>query len=916
MSDYLPIRWRLFNRVVFLLLICLSVAWQGGNGIIRAQSGNGEWVSPWNVSLSGTATEPTVVLSPTGEFYIFWQDRLGGYMLMHQKENRWQAPQRVLVPFTNPPFSPVVDTDDFGGFYKPLLRMDEGGRLHALWLDRDRQLNYSYVFVAELFEPEGWEEVAVLAGSVNGFDLVVGDNGRLHLAYVQAGASAQFLPGVYYRQSADGSADWLEPRLIYQSNYFRPLAAGQANVRLGANDAGQVFLVWDNPLLESVFLARSSDFGDSWQDPVIIDRRLETDALESPGASRIQVLVDGEITHLVWYAGHKPRTCTIYHQVSHDGGKSWLSYVAVMDLGLDCPETTLLLLDNNGLLFLLVKRIIRITERTEIFLQAWDGAQWSIPELQESLTDYQDPETYRKVTFDCLQGGIAPGNQLFLFACGATQALDDVWLLQRPLGELADWSDRFAPPPAWSRPMLISSQPTLMAVPTLLSDAQGNRHLFWQGEREDGTGSVIYYAIWNQREWSRPLAVVELSEAQSGRYTVALDPARQRFLLVWHDPVTQELLLSQTEVASALLATDWSLPRVLVRSAAAVADLVIDATGVARLAYTIPANEGRGVYLSESADGGATWTEPRLLFDAAAAGWFGVGAPQLRLGPDDRLYLALTRQLSYGDAGLYYLSSANDRIWSVPQERFVGNIVWRDLVADRAGVVHLLWAVEGNGRTTTWHAYTQDHGATWSPAAPVTDLVGMHRNLFLTQDVAGTLYLFQAHNNTLLDRRWDGARWLNREPLSLTLTENEVVTELYACVDGPQLLVTYITRLTVSTGEAAEAISIVPGGSSTPQSALMQGGIYLAQQQISLPDEVAIPTPRPLPTVTPSVETAVVPTATPQPTPPLLLESQAQTPPLPFAINSPALQIFLSIAPALLLVTLVFGAVALRTTRK
>lgn len=906
-----------FPRKLFLFLSLCLVAWGSVNGLVVAQSESNGWESPWNVSVSGTATEPIIAVSATGVFHIFWQDRLGGYMLMRQQGSDWREPQRVLVPFTNPPFSPVVDTEDFGGFYKPLLRVDGDNVLHALWLDDEGMLSYSYAPLAQLGEPESWSVAVVVAPAARGFDLVAGENGRLHMAYIQATPSAQVLPGVYYRQSEDGGASWSDPTLIYESNYLRPVAAGAANLQLAQTAARQVFLVWDNPLLETVFLARSVNFGVSWEAPMVVDRRMEGDALESPGASDISALVDGATVHLVWYAGHKPRTCTIYHQISADGGESWLPYESVIDLGLECPEESLLLLDNNDLLFLLVKRVLRATERTEIFLQAWDGTQWSMPELQEALTDYQDQETYRKVSFDCLQGDVTQANHLLLVTCGSTRSLRDVWVLERPLGELNDWSERFTPPSIWSGPTLATNSPSVVNAPVMLRDSQENRHLFWQGEGDDGLGKAIYYTIWNQQEWSRPLPVLELSAEVTGRYNVALDPGRQRLLALWHDPAAQELLLSQAEVDAALLATDWSAPQALVRGEVEAETVVVDAAGVLYVAYSIPVNEGRGVYLIQSADGGASWSPPLLLFDAVEAGWFGVDAPQLQLGPDNRFHLALIRQFSFDKVGLYYAFSLDGRTWSAPEERFEGNVVWNQLAVEPSGVVHLLWAVEENGRTTTWHTVSKDNGSVWQAAVPITDLVGAHHNIALTQDAAGSPYLLQVQDNFLLARRWDGTRWLSLESLNLTITANEAVTQLYTLSNGRDLDVIYVSRMTNPVDETSAAANIVPGSSNTLPVAPIQDNIYLVQQQLELPANMQTPTPLSLPTPSPSPTDAAPLVLSPTITPPILFENSLDQPgSVPFVANNPILQTLLSVAPALLVVALIFGFVAFRMVKK
>ena len=79
------------------------------------------------------------------------------------------------------------------------------------------------------------------------------------------------------------------------------------------------------------------------------------------------------------------------------------------------------------------------------------------------------------------------------------------------------------------------------------------------------------------------------------------------------------------------------------------------------MAFSIPVNESRGIYLTRSEDMGESWQEPILVFDGVDAGWDVVGAPQVVMSDDGVLHLLWTKQILLADGvtaqALYYTRS-------------------------------------------------------------------------------------------------------------------------------------------------------------------------------------------------------------------------------------------------------------------
>jgi len=173
--------------------------------------------------------------------------------------------------------------------------------------------------------------------------------------------------------------------ILYESPYFRSLAAGSANLQVVTQSENTIIVAWDDPFLERVYVAKSDDSGQSWEPPLEIDRRLEEDGAEAVGPSGIRIAATEGQIHLFWHAGHEALMCSEYHQVSIDGGVTWQP---VEHLGSEfetCPSSILLMAgDGDSLVFVgLTENYGRVT--------AWDGTQWGEVQNDAELARFLNP---------------------------------------------------------------------------------------------------------------------------------------------------------------------------------------------------------------------------------------------------------------------------------------------------------------------------------------------------------------------------------------------------------------------------------------------------------------------------------------------------------------------------------------------
>lgn len=913
---------RKFSGKAFVFLLFSLVL--GGIGLPAAAQTNDiepVWETPINVSHSGTALDPVFVEDGSGGLYLFWQDRFAGYMYSQGNGRDWSGPAAIRVPFTSPPFSPVINVEDFGGFYQPHMVADANGTLHSFWVGEDNLLFYSQANLAELETAPGWTPSQRLASAAINLDVTIDENGIFHLIYFQSIGSDNSPAGLYYRQSADGGVTWAEPILLYPSEYLRPVDASLTNldIKIGADNT--IAVVWDDTLLETVLFTRSTDGGQTWQEPLMVDSRQPDDAFESPGTSHIRMAVNGSEIHLAWLGGHNPRSCSVYHQYSLDNGQTWQPYTAVLDTGVpNCPDTNQLFVDENGLVFLLTKIVLQPSDRNQVFMQAWDGEKWSQPTIQDAFSGMQDPSTYRLLKFRSMESFIMPGNQLLEISNAGTRITDDVWLISRPLGELTDWSERFAPPPLFNDPVELGASGSQFESPVMLSDALGNIHVFWIETNGESLERTLSYVGQTQDVWSRPIQVMQSPDASIGHYSVTVNPAGSIFMAVWGDLQTQSIYFSKVATESAAIAVDWLEPIALPLADAQNDWPFILASKVDEriyVVYAVTINDARGIYLVSSDDEGVTWTDPVTVLDGETLGWPLVGQPQLAQTPDGRLHLLIRRPTAateLGNDSLFYMRSEDGGFtWTEPEEVAAQNVVWNTILVSGEGVLHRVWQEFSNGTTLTNHSFSLDSGFTWSMPLPVTGSMAQTTHAGLAVDRAGLLHLLQADDTTMQHWVWDGLRWLEDE--GFVLPPDNVAISPYVSamtrLNSIDVLFTGTWPVAPAEDEAAG------GGESTGLPAQIspnQNVLYYADGRLDLPEV----TPTPLPTVTPTASPTPTLTPTPQISttavpdlPPNLQDGADQS-----GLSNPILQLVLGILPVLLIVGLVFAIGVFRMKRR
>jgi hypothetical protein len=880
-------------------------------------AGNG-WREPLNLSQAGAAVAPQLLVVADG-YLLLWQDTVEGFVYARYRQGEWSRPVAAEFPFGTRRDWPDLPAASPTPLFTPLLVAGPGEVIHAWWIDdasegEERKLFYSSVAAGAFGDLPAWSARQQVATGVMQMAAAVDEAGQLHLAYLQTTSAA----GVYYsRLSADG-ASWSEPLLLHSSTYFRQLDETNANVQVAAG-GNTIYVAWDDWPRGRVMLARSADGGLNWLEAEEVDSRSAGDSGSVADPQMVRLVAGDDNLYLTWQAGYGTGSCAEYYRWSAGGGQSWQGDGVVVD---EClPNVALTNSDNGPLLLGLGPAAAH--------LYLWHDGRWIEPADTLPLAGLVNEETFRPVTFDCGLAAAVAGDQLVVAACGRDVG-QDVWLSG---GDLTSLRQGLAVTPVWNAPVVVNEvaagEETAGSVlsPVLVPGHDGRRHAFWSQATpgEDGlpagTGREIYYAVWDGGHWSRPVLVVAVAE-QKAAQPAAVVTANGRLLLLWSGGASGEIYFSWADEARATAAIEWAAPALLPAPllAGSAPDVVVDGrSGVVYATYAIPFNEGRGVYLVTSEDGGEHWSEARLVFDGVAAGWERVERPRLALSGPNQLHL-LFEQRSLPDnllaSTLYYThSSDGGATWDEPRAVENGTpqsgpAVWGDLVAGSDRILHRAWQEQdSDGRNShLWHQMSADNGATWGRAVHVGGFAGQSGPAALVTDGVGQFYLlaFAADGQQVTLAQWQWLQELER----WEVMESLALEEVFAGIQPAELAAT-IAPVTAEddtpTGELVALFSGGEGETDTPW--LLSTGRLLALATLPA-------TPLPTPTLTPPPAATV--TATPLPLP-------AATPSFPkedsgreFSLdflpvpggNLTLLGALLAIVPAVLIVILVVAVYA------
>ncbi|MBN1934413.1 MAG: exo-alpha-sialidase [Anaerolineae bacterium] len=700
---------------------------------------------PVNLSRSGAASSPAIVIRPDGTLGVFWWDQFDGLMtadgaiLARSVVSGTQVINGTIEVWSDAVSAPILvaeDTSQERGAPTsinviPRVIADTTGRTHAFWLAEagvgatDRPLMHSTLNAGSIT----WTRIGLVAEFAAAYDVAIDDAGTLHLAYLRAQHTSDASSGAHYRRSDDGGQTWSEPIAIAQSRYYRSLLPESAHVRLAIQGTEQVYVTWDDPRLEQALLAGSSDGGATWSEPVLVG---DPDGYSQHGRLFTALDHGQDRVWLLWEEAGYSEGCVLYQTPisealagDHSVGRRVLEGLTT------CPDPAserFLPLGDGQVLFVVGSKGDALT------LAVWDGSaefaanegQWSEP--QRRSFRFEDTETGAPIYLSDLQAALVriaadknvSGEESWanyaLIVTGSDGA-GDVWVTPSRMGAL---EVVFAPPPPWSTPVNVSQGSTIPGMPAVTADLEGRVHVLWtESETPGEPGEALSYASWassvelttDMEKRMRPVAVLRSPEGGAEEPTLAV--LGDRLHALWSGGPNGQIWYSRAFVRDAYSTSGWDAPRPLPGPATEYGIgsqpyiVASRETGdILHAVYAVPVNEERGIYYTRSEDGGTSWSPAWQVFDAAKAGWAAVDYPRLAVDARGGLHVVWI-QAPFSESeppqGIYYAYSGDDgETWSTPQQIVEGAYAWPQVVTDGTDGVHLLWCA-AIGERTCWH---------------------------------------------------------------------------------------------------------------------------------------------------------------------------------------------------------------------
>ena len=149
----------------------------------------------------------------------------------------------------------------------------------------------------------------------------------------------------------------------------------------------RIFVAWDNRPRERIYLATSDDDGKTWSEPVEIDQ--PQPGIVGSGPSNIRVNAQDDQVMLLWRMGEVESFCNQYYQWSQDRGETWSLRQPIYGSTPICLEEVQIAPGED--------HTIVMGKADQVYFLAWDGSQWSDPQLEEPLTAFIDAETQNPV---------------------------------------------------------------------------------------------------------------------------------------------------------------------------------------------------------------------------------------------------------------------------------------------------------------------------------------------------------------------------------------------------------------------------------------------------------------------------------------------------------------------------------------
>ena len=150
-----------------------------------AQTTDSTWTEPLNLSHSGVATDPAIVIDSEAVVHAVWQDDLANFIYTQLDGDQWSAPEMTELDrlFRIPAAGDGSQLASYAG-PNPLFIAGPGPYIFAFWISPEGKLFTSKVTNQNFQHVSAWDPAGAIASDVASFSVTVDSGGEWNLAFL------------------------------------------------------------------------------------------------------------------------------------------------------------------------------------------------------------------------------------------------------------------------------------------------------------------------------------------------------------------------------------------------------------------------------------------------------------------------------------------------------------------------------------------------------------------------------------------------------------------------------------------------------------------------------------------------------------------------------------------------------------
>jgi hypothetical protein len=362
-----------------------------------AQSNSPRWSAPNQLSSdSAQSSEGYMVSDQYGYLHIFWKEtelssRRSSIQYSRFDGEKWLP---ALDIYYSPPDAGIDFIDPF---------VDQEGTIHLIWpMFNTGPILYSQAPVYDAYSARNWSKPITIDVPAFSAKLLVDSSGVIHIFYSNYYWKN---PGVYYIRSEDQGITWTSALHLDPD---KPDDLLPMYVSFEIDDHDGLHILWyyvdpTNTMIQWIRYARSMDGGNTWSEPITIDRADE--GIDELRAAFPSLVVNGQTVQVIWAGDddlHRE------YRYSEDGGQSWSQTTRFMG---ELVGQAL----GGGLAADAVNQIhytAQVRYPMGIYHAYWADGNWSIPTLIYFIQASSEDSKGDRIHAHNVRLAVLNGNQL------------------------------------------------------------------------------------------------------------------------------------------------------------------------------------------------------------------------------------------------------------------------------------------------------------------------------------------------------------------------------------------------------------------------------------------------------------------------------------------------------------------------